>query len=148
MNMQLNRIGSVRSLSPLLSASLLSLAALASSGCVAELGDGEAEGQETQEVGVLAVPAVPNPITRISERCRGLNSIEFTAQAGATHYELWRSLSSSFTSPLLLSSNSSTSRLINVNMGSTWYLRAKACNAEGCSGYTTQVIATYFNGCV
>ncbi len=148
MNMTLNRIGSVRSLSPLLAASLLSMAALASSGCIAELDEGETEGQEAHEIGILAVPAAPNPITRISERCRGLNSIEFTAQAGATHYELWRSFSSSFTSPTLISSDSSTSRFIIVGMGSTWYLRAKACNAEGCSGYTTQVTATYFNGCL
>lgn len=147
MNLKSNRTGSVRSLAPLLAAALLSFAALSSSGCIAELDGDEGEGQEAQEVGILAVPAAPNPITRISERCRGLNSIEFTAQAGATHYELWRSVSSSFTSPLLLSSNSSTVRFINVNQGSTWYLRAKACNAEGCSGYTSQVTATYFSGC-
>ena len=123
-------------------ASLL-LGVVASTGCVAELDAGE----EGQEVSILAVPAAPNPITRISERCRGLNTIEFTAQAGATTYELWRSLHSDFSAPFLLSSGSSTSRLINVSQGGAWYLRAKACNAEGCSGYTSQVTATYFNGC-
>ncbi|VAW48863.1 hypothetical protein MNBD_GAMMA03-284 [hydrothermal vent metagenome] len=36
---------------------------------------------------------------------------------------------------------------INVS-SSAWYLRVTACNAAGCSAYSNQVNAYYFNGCL
>jgi hypothetical protein len=96
--------------------------------------------------GQSSVPNPPNPITKVSQYCAGLNDIYWTAQAGATYYELHRSFSSSFTSPAVIYSGAQTYRMINVSQGSTWYLRARACNASGCSGYSTQVSATYWTG--
>jgi hypothetical protein len=92
-------------------------------------------------------PPIPNPITKISEHCMGFNNIYWTSQPRATYYELHRSLSSSFTSPTVIYSGADTEALINVSMNSTWYLRAKACNATaGCSDYTSQISATYWTG--
>jgi peptidoglycan hydrolase-like protein with peptidoglycan-binding domain len=88
--------------------------------------------------------SAPNPIYNVSERCGGFNTVYWTAKPGATSYKLYRSFSSSFTSPTLIYSGSNTHSFINVS--STWYLRAKSCNAYGCSGYSTQVSASYYSG--
>ena len=92
-------------------------------------------------------PAAPNPIHSASGACFGFNSVLWTSQAGATSYKLYKSTSSSFTSPVLLYNGSSTSTFINVNSG-TWYLRAQACNSSGCSTYSNQVSATRINACL
>jgi len=92
-------------------------------------------------------PNAPNPINRVPEFCFGFNSVIWTAQTGATEYKLYKSTSSSFTSPTLLYSGTSTSASVNVSSG-TWYLRAQACNSSGCSAYSDQVTASYFNGCL
>jgi hypothetical protein len=92
------------------------------------------------------VPNPPDPITRQSGYCMGINDIYWTSQPGATYYELHRSLSSSFTSPVVIYSGTLTDLTINVSKNSTWYLRAKACNAGGCSDYSSQVFVTYWTG--
>jgi hypothetical protein len=96
--------------------------------------------------GASLVPNPPNPITRASQYCMGINDIYWTAQPGATYYQLHRSYSSSFTSPVVIYSGPDTEQVVNVSKGSTWYFRAKACNSGGCSGYSSQVFATYWNG--
>ena len=92
-------------------------------------------------------PNAPNPISSNNELCFGFNTINWTAQSGATEYKLYKSTSSSFTSPVLLYSGSNTTTGVNVNSG-TWYLRAQACNASGCSTYSNQVTAYRYNGCI
>jgi hypothetical protein len=90
-------------------------------------------------------PPIPDPISKLSEYCRGWNNIYWTAQPRATYYELHRSLSSSFISPVVIYSGPNTEALINVSMSPVWYLRAKACNATaGCSAYTSQISARYW----
>jgi hypothetical protein len=95
----------------------------------------------------VPLPNAPNPISSNNEACFGLNSVTWTAQSGATEYKLYKSTSSSFTSPVLLYFGSNTTTLANVNSG-TWYLRAQACNASGCSAYSNQVTAFRYNGCL
>lgn len=86
------------------------------------------------------LPAAPNPLTRTSEACFGLNYIDWAPVATATSYQLWRSASSGFGSPVMLYSGNLTDADINVSSG-TWYLRARACNANGCGAWTNQVSA-------
>ena len=92
-------------------------------------------------------PNVPNPISSNNESCFGLNSVTWTAQSGATEYKLYKSTSSSFTSPVMLYSGTNTTTAVNVGSG-TWYLRAQACNASGCSVYSNQVTAYRVSGCL
>ncbi len=92
-------------------------------------------------------PNAPNPISSNNEACFGLNSISWTAQSGATEYSLYKSTSSSFTSPVLLYTGSNTNTAVNVDFG-TWYLRTQACNASGCSTNSNQVTAYRYNGCL
>ncbi len=91
--------------------------------------------------------AAPSPLTKISESCYGLHWMDWSSQAGATSYQLWRSTSSGFGSPVMLYSGPNTDADINVSSG-TWYLRARACNASGCSAWTNQVSATRINTCM
>lgn len=93
------------------------------------------------------VPMVPSSLTKMSESCYGFHWAYWKAQPNATSYELWRSTSSAFSSPVMLYSGPSTDADFNVSSG-TWYLRARACNANGCSGWTNQVSATRVNYCM
>lgn len=88
----------------------------------------------------------PNPIHKYSDFCYGFNTISWTAQPGATYYELYQSTSSSFSSPTLIYSGSSTD--YDVNISGTRYYRARSCNTLGCSEYSSQVSASYYNGCL
>jgi hypothetical protein len=92
-----------------------------------------------------SVPPTPT-LTVFSESCRGLNTAEWTASAGATYYELWGSSSSTFTFSSLYYSGSATSKLINV--GGLTYLHVRACNATGCSPFSNTRTATSIGGCL
>lgn len=93
------------------------------------------------------VPAAPNPLTKHSEACYGFYEAFWTAQPTATEYQLHRSTSSTFSSPIMVYSGPATQQWINVTSG-TWYLRARACNASGCSGWTNQISATRLGYCM
>jgi hypothetical protein len=93
------------------------------------------------------VPMVPSSLSKMSESCYGFHWAFWKAQPNATSYQLWRSTSSSFSSPVMIYSGPSTNADFNVSSG-TWYLRARACNANGCSGWTNQVSATRVNYCM
>lgn len=66
---------------------------------------------------------------------------------GADSYQLYRSTNSNFSNPSLVYSGPSTTQGFNVPLDTTWYVRAKACNAFSCSGWTNQVAASYVNWC-
>lgn len=93
------------------------------------------------------LPAAPNPLTKISEACFGAHYIDWGSSAGATSYQLWRSTSSGFGSPIMLYSGNATDADIEVSSG-TWYLRARACTAAGCGAWTNQVSATRVAYCM
>lgn len=90
-------------------------------------------------------PSAPNPISAHTFYCFGQNAVQWTAQSGAVEYRLFQSHSPSFTSPFLVYSGPGTGTLVNVN--STAYLRARACNSGGCSPYSQQVTAHYQSWC-
>ncbi len=94
-----------------------------------------------------SVPTAPNPISKQSGQCYGFNTVNWTAQSGATEYKLYRSTNSSFTNAVLQYSGTNTQTGVNVSSG-TWYLRAKACNASGCSPYSNQVTASRISSCL
>lgn len=81
-----------------------------------------------------ATPAPPLSLTVYSGSCYGQNDLNWTATCeGTTRYELYRSLSSNFSSQTLEYSGLNLSKLVNVSQ--TTYFRVRACNANGCGGY-------------
>ena len=92
-------------------------------------------------------PLAPNPFTVYNAACYGENQAQWTAQAGATHYELYRSSSPSFTSQVLLFSGNSVSETVTAPTNGTWWLRVRACSAVACGDYSTTDAATYYPGC-
>ena len=93
-------------------------------------------------------PAEPTSFLVISEQCRGLHSLEWTASCNPiTRYEVYRSTSPSFTTQTLEYSGTGLSDIINVT--STTYLRMRACNGASCGPYRNgSSPAVYFNGCL
>ncbi len=91
-------------------------------------------------------PPMPASLTITNGRCWATNSASWAASAGATYYELWRSTNSSYTTQTLEYSGANTSHgfLASTNT----YLRVRACNGSGCSGYRVgDKPASYYNGC-
>lgn len=93
----------------------------------------------------LQIPSAPS-LTTYNEHCYGFNGASWNSINGATEYKLYKSTTSSFQNPSLIYNGVNTSSYLNVNSG-TWYLRVKACNAAGCSAYSNQATAYYYNGC-
>ncbi len=117
---------------------------LASHGCV------EVQPEEVQEASPISTLAVPNPpasLELLIRDCNGAYVAFWSTSEGAAGYQLWRSNSMSFTNPVLIYSGALTTWEFTVPLGGRWYVRAKACSAEGCSGYTGQREAKYYSGC-
>lgn len=79
--------------------------------------------------------------------CWGYHSVVWTAVNGATNYKLYKSPYSNFNNPSVIYDGSNTNTVVNVPTNTTWYLRVKACDANGCSDYSNQRSATWINGC-
>jgi hypothetical protein len=77
----------------------------------------------------------PLRFTVTSALCFGLNDLDWGPSAGATRYEVYRSPNQAFNPQTLHYSGSGLGTTINVT--GTTYLRVRACNAAGCSGYRT-----------
>lgn len=91
-------------------------------------------------------PPMPASLTVTNGQCWSVNSASWAASAGATHYELYRSTNSSYTSQTLEYSGPNTSK--GVLASTITYLRVRACNANGCSAYRVgDKAAHYYNGC-
>ncbi|MES1244817.1 MAG: fibronectin type III domain-containing protein [Acidobacteriota bacterium] len=100
----------------------------------------------TSKACTASPPPVPAFLTVTPEYCRGLNSADWGSSTGASSYELYISTSSTFTTQSLYYSGPSLSASVNVS--STSYLRVRACNANGCSGYRNgDRTALYSSGC-
>jgi len=93
-------------------------------------------------------PASAPALSIIPGLCFGQSDLSWNTVSGATSYQLYKSTSSSFLYPSVIYSGSGTFTSINVPSNQSWYLKAKACNAGGCSGYSSQVIAHYINSCL
>jgi hypothetical protein len=92
------------------------------------------------------VPIAPSPLSKHSDACYGYYDMNWVKSNGATHYQLYRSLSSGFSSPTQVYSGAALSASINVVSG-TQYFRARACNNQGCGAWTNQVSATKLAYC-
>jgi hypothetical protein len=91
-------------------------------------------------------PATPASLSIFNEHCYGLNTVSWGAVSGATHYELYRSTSSTFPTQTFEYSGTDTERIVNVS--SNTYYRVRACNSSGCSNYRSGGPATYISGCL
>jgi len=71
---------------------------------------------------------MPNNIRVTSEQCRGLNKVVWDAprQGGPFTYELWLSAYPDFSSSYLAYTGTATSKLINIPVGTTRYVRVRA----------------------
>lgn len=86
--------------------------------------------------GPPGAPPTPASMTASPNFCHAQAMLSWSSSTGATFYEVQRSGSSTFTSPILIYSGPNTS-LFFLGSGITipqWY-RVRACNADACSGY-------------
>lgn len=94
----------------------------------------------------VSVPT-PSLLDVISERCRGLVTLEWTAVSGATYYVVQRSSTSTFSNPVTIHSGPGTFLFHDGGTGTRWY-RVKACNASSCGCYRNgNRSAPYYSGC-
>lgn len=93
-------------------------------------------------------PSIAPNLNVQSEHCFGFNTASWNAISSADSYELYKSLSSSFTFPAKIFTGTSLVTTVNVPQGQTWYLRVKACNAGGCSGFSNQRAASAIASCL
>lgn len=95
----------------------------------------------------LYPPLAPTPLRVFSTACYGENWVDWISQRGATHYELYRSSSPSFSSQALLYSGTEFNIFVEVPSGGASWLRVRACNGAFCGDYSNIEGATYYNGC-
>jgi matrixin len=93
--------------------------------------------------GVPPVPILSNE----PEYCRGMASLNWSSSSGATFYEVQKASSSSFSSPTLIYSGPDTT-LFHDGGNGTRYYRVRACNSNGCSGYSNFVVVKYYSPCL
>lgn len=93
-------------------------------------------------------PTISPQLNVQSEHCLGLNTATWNAVSGASSYELFKSLSSSFSFPTRIFTGSSLITTVNVPQGQIWYLRVKACNSGGCSAFSNQQAAGSIPSCL
>ncbi|ODU41524.1 hypothetical protein [uncultured Aquimonas sp.] len=92
-------------------------------------------------------PSPPGQLTANPAACNGQTLVGWPAVSGSTYYQLSRSTSSNFSNPTVAYSGPSTATLINLGTSGISYLRAQACNAGGCSGYSPQAVGAGYSGC-
>lgn len=92
-------------------------------------------------------PAPPASLTLYAGNCYGHNDYTWTPACGSvTHYELYRSPTSSFTSQTLEYSGLNLSK--HVVVSGTTYFRVRACIGANCGGYrVANAPAKYVSGC-
>lgn len=95
-----------------------------------------------------AVPSTPTSLSVWPEFCHGWVNLSWSSSAGATYYEVQRSSSNTFLSPVLIYSGANTNLIHNGGTGTKYY-RVRACNGNGCSGYRNGNRAgQYYNPCM
>lgn len=100
--------------------------------------------QELYAIRSGSPPAAPSFVSASSWFCRGWHDISWPAVSGATSYRLEFSPVSNFAYGGMIYAGSSTS--VTIEVGDIWYLRARACNAGGCSGNSGVAQARYHYG--
>jgi YD repeat-containing protein len=94
----------------------------------------------------LAVPAPPTSITGPSMNTTGNFTISWSSSTGATRYELWESI---FYSPFSkVYDGPNTFKSFSNKPNGEYEYKAKACNANGCSGFSpTKFVQVCVGGC-
>jgi hypothetical protein len=92
------------------------------------------------------VPPAPT-LSLESQFCLGWVDLYWTSSTGATSYEVQRSSANTFTFPTLIYSGPNTYLTHNGGTGTKYY-RVRACNANGCSGYSNTRSAQYYSPCL
>jgi Matrixin len=100
--------------------------------------------QELYAIRSGSPPAAPSYVSANSAWCMGWHDVSWPAVAGATSYRLEFSPVSNFAYGGMIYAGSST--FVSIEVGDVWYLRARACNAGGCSGYSGVAQARYHYG--
>jgi hypothetical protein len=80
-----------------------------------------------------STPTLHDPGTTDTD---GSYTVSWSSVSGATSYTLEEDTSSSFGSPTVVHSGAGTSKDVSGKSDGTYYYRVKACNAEGCSGWS------------
>ena len=95
----------------------------------------------------MVVPGAPTRVHVQSLNCRGQNEVDTTGASGTVGwFEVYTASSTSF-SPQTLA-YSGPDGAVTINVAGTTYVRARSCNAAGCSAYTNaDQTATFTNGC-
>ena len=94
----------------------------------------------------LSVPAPPASITGPSMNTTGNYTISWSSSSGATRYELWESINGGAFAKV--HDGTATSKSFSNKPNGEYQYRAKACNANGCSGYSpTKLVMVCIGGC-
>lgn len=91
-----------------------------------------------------SVPAAPASISGPSQSTSGNYSISWSASAGATRYELWESIFGSAYSKVY--DGPGTSKSFSAKPNGEYEYQAKACNANGCSGFSPRKLVLVCKG--
>jgi hypothetical protein len=90
----------------------------------------------------IVAPAPPVPLTVPATSVTGTYTVTWTAETGATGYDLQEDSSASFTNPTVVYSGTNTSFLVTGKTSGTFYYRVRATNGAGQSAWTVGA-----NGC-
>ena len=93
-----------------------------------------------------SVPPTPT-LSAQSHYCYGWVDLSWSSSAGATYYELQQSSYSTFSFPTTIYSGPDTYLTHNGGSGTKYY-RVRACNANGCSGYSNTRSSRYYSPCL
>ena len=86
----------------------------------------------------LAAPVPPSSVQASDGTYTDRVAVSWSSVSGATQYQAFRCTTTSTSSCSQIYSGSSTSyNDTNASPGTTYYYRVKACNAAGCSGYSS-----------
>ncbi|MEO3863991.1 S8 family peptidase [Rheinheimera fenheensis] len=93
-----------------------------------------------------SLPTAPTSINVRLDYCYGYNGVSISPVSGATSYQLFSVSGTSSTNGTLIEVSSYPTMEISVPF--TTYIKAKACNANGCSAMSTAYAqARYYNYC-
>ena len=82
-------------------------------------------------------PSTPMLYSISNPDCDGDYTVSWSSVSGATSYELQEDDNSAFPSPTTVYQGSGTSKSISGRSPKTYYYRVRACNAAGCSNWSS-----------